>query len=346
MKQRTLAGIRKAAILHDRAALSGDKAEQDVAAQMDAVEWALRELGIDSVRLPVDLDLGEFKKRIGAARPDVVVNLVESLDRSDRLQTVVPMLLEDWRIPFTGSGSAAMLLANHKIMAKRMLADRDLPTPPCAWLERGGALRFLPDAPEPSGQLGDWIVKTLESHASLHLDDSSVLRGAGADLLGKRLAEAEARHGQPFFAERFVDGREFNLALLATADDEPEVLPVSEISFAALPPDKPRIVGYTAKWEEDSPEYLATPRTFDMGSGDGPLVRELSAIAVAVWRTFGLAGYARVDFRVDTAGRPYILEANANPALSPDAGFAAAAARAGMGYKELVRRIVAAATGA
>jgi D-alanine-D-alanine ligase len=66
----------------------------------------------------------------------------------------------------------------------------------------------------------------------------------------------------------------------------------------------------------------------------------LSRNALACWRLFGLGGYARVDFRVDSSGRPWILEINANPCLSPDAGFLAAAGRAGLDATRVVERIV------
>jgi D-alanine-D-alanine ligase len=58
---------------------------------------------------------------------------------------------------------------------------------------------------------------------------------------------------------------------------------------------------------------------------------------------FGLNGFARVDLRVDEEGRPWILEVNANPCLSPDAGFAAALAEAGVTFPDAVSRILAAA---
>jgi D-alanine-D-alanine ligase len=69
----------------------------------------------------------------------------------------------------------------------------------------------------------------------------------------------------------------------------------------------------------------------------------MTALALQAWDLFGLAGYARIDFRVDTAGRPWLLEVNANPCLSGDAGYVAAADEAGLSQLELVRRIVAAA---
>lgn len=332
--------VRQAIIIHDLAALSGDKADLDVTLQMDAVETVLRGRGVAVTRLPADLDLGRFKRRLLGLRPDLVFNLVESLDRSDRLQTILPLLLEDWRIPFTGSGSLAMHLANDKLAAKAAMLDNGLPTAGCAWLDSHGRLAFLP---ENGGEAGDWIVKTVESHASLFLDDTSVLANADAAALRDALRKAERERGQPFFAERFIKGREFNISVVENNDGHPVVLPAAEISFAGLPPGRPGIVGYAAKWVEESTEYLATPRVFPSREKDGALIDELSDLSLWTWKLLRLAGYARVDFRVDEQGRPFILEANANPCLSPDAGLAAAAARGGLSFDDLVVRIAGAA---
>ena len=99
---------------------------------------------------------------------------------------------------------------------------------------------------------------------------------------------------------------------------------------ATIPPGKPRIVDYAAKWHAGSFEFCNTVRRFEFDAADRPLLARLEDVAKACWRLFGLRGYARVDFRVDAAGRPWVLEVNVNPCLSPDAGFAAAAARRGL----------------
>ncbi|MDR1534573.1 MAG: D-alanine--D-alanine ligase [Planctomycetota bacterium] len=326
-------------LLYDRPALAGDRASREVANQLAAVEEALARLGCRAERLGLDLDLAEFKRRLEREKPDLVFNLVESLDASDRLQTVIPMLLENWRLPFTGSGSNAMFLANHKILAKRFLIANRLATPECVWLE-GTKPAFLPaSAPPEEAIAGAWIIKTVSSHASLHLDDASVIQSADLPRLVRRLGEAEDRFGQPFFAERFIKGREFNLSLIEAAPGEPETLPAAEIDFSRLPAGKVEMVGYAAKWDEESPEFLNTPRTFDLGGAAGPTAR-LEGMATAAWKALGLAGYARIDFRADSAGRLFILEANANPCLNPDAGLAAAAARAGLDYPALIRRLI------
>jgi D-alanine-D-alanine ligase len=139
-------------------------------------------------------------------------------------------------------------------------------------------------------------------------------------------------------AEVYVEGREFNLALLS-AREGVELLPPAEIVFDHYPEGKRRVVCYRAKWEEDSFEYGHTPRSFDFLCGPS-VIQRLEEIARACWDLFGLAGYARVDFRVDKEERPWVLEVNTNPCLSPDAGFAAAAARAGLSMTRVVERIV------
>jgi D-alanine-D-alanine ligase len=135
------------------------------------------------------------------------------------------------------------------------------------------------------------------------------------------------------------------IALLGgTEDGEPQILPPAEIRFVGYPDGKPTMVGYRAKWEEGSFEFNRTPRTFDFPAADSGLIRSLVDISRACWKAFDLRGYARVDFRVDRAGRPWVLEVNTNPCISPDAGFAAAAGRAGLTITDVVRRIVADAT--
>jgi D-alanine-D-alanine ligase len=140
-------------------------------------------------------------------------------------------------------------------------------------------------------------------------------------------------------AEPYLHGREFNVGLLA-APAGVEVLPVAEIVFEGYPAGKPRIVGFRAKWEPDSFEYRHTVRRFDFPRADAALLERLRLLSLAAWNALGVAGYARVDFRVGADGQPRILEVNANPCLTPDAGFAAAAERSGRSLAEAVVEIL------
>jgi D-alanine-D-alanine ligase len=188
-----------------------------------------------------------------------------------------------------------------------------------------------------------YILKAVWEHASRGLDEQNVVSQGGVGRVRERLSEFAARTGRPAFAEQFIEGRELNLSVLA-GPAGPEVLPPAEIDFSAFPPGKVRIVGYQAKWEAGSFEFAHTPRCFDFPHQDGPLLARLRELSLGCWQLFGLGGYARVDFRVDRAGQPWILEINTNPCLSPDAGFAAAVAQAAIPWDQAIGRIIEAAS--
>ncbi len=333
-----LAAIGPIVLAYDADALTGDAASRDVVDQLDAVEAALASLGGTTVRVGMTLDLATARESLKRLRPGLVFNLVESLGGSDRLQSVAAMLFEDMGLAFTGSGSLAMALSNHKLASKERLAMAGVPVPAGIRLDASGKPVLVGDgAPR-----GDWIVKALESHASLFLDDDMVLRDVTVADAAEAVRAATARHGQPFFAEQFIDGREFNLSVIA-GPNGPEVLPPAEIRFVDWDPARPRIVGYAAKWEEGTEQYQRSVRHFDFVDEDEALLLRLRDVSLVVWKALGLGGYARVDFRVDAAGIAYVLEANANPCLTPDAGFAAAAGQGGMTFRDVVGRIADAA---
>lgn len=309
--------------------------EADVLVQVAQVGEALLAEQHEVVTVPCDLNLAALAERLSAERPDAVFNLVEGLGGQGRLIAVVPYLLDSLGIPYSGCPADAVHSTSHKVETKRRLLEAGLPTP--AFFEAGGA------GPG-DGKQDRWIVKSVWEDASLGMDDAAVTDG-GARAAAALLADRARTVGAPWFAEAFVEGREFNLGLLegAAGQDGPLVLPAAEMTFPEYPDDKPRIVGYAAKWDPASFEYNHTVREFPEASTDGPLLAEMARLARACWTLFGLRGYARVDFRVDAAGRPFILEINVNPCLSEDAGFAAALDRGGISYREAVTRILATA---
>jgi D-alanine-D-alanine ligase len=326
------------AVLHN--AVSGADApdEQDVLVQAAAVRTALERLGHRSWPLPCTLDLATVRARLLEQRPDLVFNLVESLDGTGRLIHLVPALLDHLRVRFTGAPTEAILATSHKLMAKERLRALGLPTP--AWI--GPFPPGLPALPGPAADdaSSKWIVKSLWEHASIGIDEASLQLFADAQAARSALERRVHDLGGACFAERFVDGREFNLSVLA-GPQGPEVLPPAEIRFEGYADGVPRVVGYRAKWDADSYEFHHTPRRFDFPAEDAALLAQLRALALECWAGFGLGGYARVDFRVDAQHRPWILEVNANPCLSPDAGFAAALAQARIEFPQAIERIVA-----
>ncbi len=329
----------RVALLHDQLAAGARADELDVLVQMRAIADALHTLGHHTECLPFTLQLGDVSHSLRKSAPDLVCNLVEAVGGHGRLIYLAPALLDSLGIPYTGAHTEAMFLTSNKVLTKRWLRAAGLPTPVWFTQDDLAGLSIVPR--------GRYLIKSVWEEASVGLDEDSLVEVEDAAALQKEIDRRRDRLGGEGFAEEYVDGREFNLSLLAVGEGQGgeggacRVLPAAEIEFVDYAPDKPRIVGYRAKWVEDSFEYRHTQRTFAVEPADRPLVDELVRLAQAAWRHCSLRGYARVDFRVDAVGRPWILEINANPCLSPDAGFAAAAAEAGIGYKDLVAEIVA-----
>jgi D-alanine-D-alanine ligase len=313
-----------APVLHGAASDRPDEADTIFAAE--SVAAALGRLGYDAEILALGLDLSRLASLRNRA-PSVIVNLVDALDGDCKLAPMVPLALEHHGLKFTGGGSAPWLATLSKTQSKRALRAAGLPTPD--WWSAS-------QAPQAKGRV---IVKADIEHGSLGMDAGSVLNAAQA---AEEIAARAARFGTPFFAESFIEGREFNLSLLAT-ESGLRVLPIAEIDFVSFDAGQPRIVGYDAKWTPDSAVYRGTPRRFELELADAALAAQLSDLARSCWDLFELRGYARVDFRVDETGAPFILEVNVNPALSPDAGFAAAALEAGLDYDALIGAILTAA---
>jgi D-alanine-D-alanine ligase len=174
------------------------------------------------------------------------------------------------------------------------------------------------------------ICKPAAEDASLGVEQRSVVRNQRQ--LAARV-EAMLEQWDEIVVQRFIDGREINVGVVGD-----EVLPIAEIDFAGLPSDRWRIVTYRSKWETGSVEDLgAVPRC--PARLAARVATAARRIALAAWRTVGGSGYGRVDMRIDSAGKPWILEVNANPDIDPDAGLARMARVAGMEYPALIRAI-------
>jgi D-alanine-D-alanine ligase len=312
-------------VLHSDIAPDAPPEDADTLIAARAVEAALVSRGHAACRASYRKDRGALALLLKEAAPDIVFNLVEGIDGLGSLAPEAPRALKalGWR--YTGVAAEPMDLTNDKPRTKAVLRKAGLATPdwcvPPSWQGLGA---------------GSYIVKAALEDASLGLDDGCVVQGREAVMA--RAADCAARHGGGWFAEAFIAGREFNIAML-----DGRVLPMAEMRFERWPEGKPRIVGYDAKWQEESPGWNGTVRSFGVEQAEPVLAGALKGACERVWALFGLSGFARVDFRVGADGVPQILEINANPCITPDAGFAAAATRAGMSYAELVEALVLAA---
>lgn len=297
--------------------------EIDSIVTAEAVATALTSLGYAVEVIALKPGLAGLET-LPARRPLVVFNLVDAVGDDCRLAPMVPARLDALDLPYTGAGTSAWLATLSKVATKLKLRHAGLPTPD--WSDDGTGL-------DPAARV---IVKADWEHGSLGMHAGSVVSGVDAP---RAIAEHERRWNTEFFAEGFIEGREFASSLIEGPNGV-EALPLRETVFQGFAPGAPQITGYDAKWTPDSGAWAGTPRRFGIEHDEPKLAAELNGLALACWQLFGVRGYARVDFRVDATGAPYILEVNMNPCLGEDAGFAAAAAHAGLAYEALIARIV------
>jgi D-alanine-D-alanine ligase len=299
----------------------------DSAAQVDAATEALKSKGHDARAVMFEPDPLLMKAVIAEHQPDVVFNLVESVWDKGYYSVFAPLLLRDLNVKFTGGTADMYAVTEHKVQAKRILRMAGLPTPDWA----------LPPNWDGFKEGTRYIIKAFNEDASLGLDDNSIVTTKEAATA--RHAHCMATFGGRWYAEEYVHGREFNVGLVEQDDGRPMVLPIAEMMFEDWAEERPKVVGYDAKWTVTSADYKATHRAFGWDRHEPRLARSLETIALRCWDLYALRSYARVDFRVDEMGRPFILETNCNPCIEPDAGFPGAAEQAGMTYADLIEHI-------
>jgi D-alanine-D-alanine ligase len=317
--------MKKALVLINKISGHPTEDELDVLVQAESVKKSMNELGYECQQELFDLDLTNITSILKNNPPDLVFNLVETVDRRGELIHFPPSLLESFNVPFTGSGSFALMLTTNKIRTKNILKSHGLPTP--VW--------FTNNHDGNPDKRKKYIIKPAWEDGSAGITDNSIIAGDGINL-SELSGELKQKN---MFIEEYIHGREFNLSVIG-GKNGPELMPVAEMQYLDFPEDKPRILNYASKWDTGSFEYSHTVRTFEITESDRDLSSTLADLTRKCWDIFELRGYARVDFRADENNNPYILEINTNPCLSPDAGFTAACAEAGLSYTEMINRII------
>lgn len=301
-----------------------------------AVCGAIRDYG-----LPCDImglegrDLDRLIARLRDDPPDLVFNLCESLAGDTRNEMLVPAVLEMFKVPYTGPGPLALGLCLDKSRTKQVLLDAGVPTPAYRVIRSEAELEG-PDDPLGLDSLDyPFFVKLLREDASIGIDASNRVEDRAQ--LAHRSRELIRQHHQPVLAERYIEGREVNVTVLGNGGAA-RVLPLHEIDFAKLPPGRPRILTYAAKWDDKHTDYIGTVPV-PMVDVAPEVEREIQRVALASFKALGLCDFGRVDLRVDAAGTPWVIDINPNCDLSPDAGVSRTARAAGLDYPHLVGRI-------
>jgi D-alanine-D-alanine ligase len=305
----------------------GREAREDVMRVAAALADALGRGGTRAEPLAVEGNRLDFVEALRRERPDLVINLCESLAADARGEMVVPCLLDMLGQPYTGSSALSLALALHKPKAKELLRARGVSTPGFA------VVACLEDVARVALPF-PLIVKPSREDASMGVDVDSVVHDA-AGL--RRACEAVLRtFQQPALVEQYIAGREIYVPLLGNTPRR--ALPLTEIHFGQYFDTRPNIVTYKSKWEPGSPEWDDTPS--GPSQVEPALHERLVRTALEAFAALDCQDYGRVDLRVSPEGVPYVIDINPNCDLHPTAGYARTAASAGLDYPTLANTLV------
>ena len=308
-------------ILYNKISKNPSDDELDVLDQVKIVADALTEMSYQVKEQQLEMNLEKAVKEIRKTKPAIIFNLVESIDNKGEFAFFAPSVLASLDIPFTGNPVVPMFISSNKVLAKKELQRIGIPTPD--WLMTDDLQKIRNEK--------KYILKPTWEEGSLGLDEDSIFEGSDRAFL----ESLKSKNKNYYFIEEFIDGREFNVSILGTKNG-PKVLPMAEMTFMKFPEGKPKIMGYTAKWKEDSFEYINTRRTFSIPKSDKDIKDKITEICIKCWNEIGFKGYVRIDFRVSEQRIPYVIDLNLNPCISPSGGFVAASEKAGYKFTEII----------
>lgn len=294
----------------------------------DVVE-ALHSLGHETRVVGGAVDIAEVREALDRWKPHIVFNLLEEFGGAG---VYVPYLLgwlELMGIPFTGCNPSGLHLADSKQLMKKVLRFHRIPSPDFAIFHRGRVVR----RPRRLGL--PLIVKSAVAHGSVGISQASVV--TTDEKLAERVAFVHERLNTDAIAEQYIEGRELYVGLLG--NQRLETFPVWELSFDNLAEGAAAIATEKVKWD------LEYQRRRGIRSGPSRrlpngVAERLVRLSKRVYRTLGLSGYARMDFRLTPSGGLFLLEPNPNPDLALDEDFALSAKAGGIRFQQLIHRIL------
>lgn len=279
----------------------GISSEREISLESGRCVYEALKKNFDQVQL---IDVNEnFEKEILHIKADVFFNILHGVFGEDGQ---VQSILEKNGKKFTGSGSKSCSITMDKILTKELLARNKIVTSP-----------FLRIAPS---------LNHAEIYEALGLPlvVKPILGGSSVELyIIKSMEELQKVPLKPhLFAEKFIKGREFTIGII-----EGKALPVIEIATTK------GVYDFDAKYISNSTNYL-----FDSLSPE--LEKRMQLIAEKVYQLTESEGVARVDFILSSDNEPYVLEINSIPGMTTHSLLPKAAAKIGITFEELCKKIV------
>lgn len=288
---------------------------------------ALRKLDHEPVYLEID---GHDQTLISLAKSkaDLFFNLTESYAGDDTKDKNLAAYFDLLDMPYTGTGPEGMFLAQDKALAKKIFNFHGITTPQFA-ISYKGKLDHAHDLEFPL------IVKPTSEDGSIGIDSGSIVESVKE--LMERIHYIHEEFDSPALLEKYIEGREIYAAVMGNND--PEALPLVELDMSKLPDGIPRIAGYEMKFEKDTEAYKTT-KSVIAENLDEKTIKRLQETAIDAYKALKLRDYGRIDMRLTSDEKIFVIEANPNPWLSSQAEFAMAGRKSGRSYTEIIKDIV------
>ena len=297
------------------------------------MEWDvvkhLRQRGHELRLIEVHDDLTPIRQALEEFEPRVVFNLLEDFNDVVVFDQNVVSYLELLRVPYTGCNPRGLTLARDKGLARKLLSYHRIPSPDFTVvpLDRKPVL--------PKRLSYPLIVKSLTYEASAGISQASVV--VNDEQLAKRVRFVHDTLYTPAIVEQYIEGRELYVGVIG--NHRLRVFPVWEMFFDEMKGDNWPIATERVKWN------VSYQKRHGIDTAEAKLPPEVAAriqhLAKRTYRALELTGYARIDFRMDQGGCPFVIEANPNPQLAEEEDFAQSALKAGVSYANLLERIMA-----
>ncbi len=293
---------------------------------VQSVKQALTQLGHSVQILPLRPPLSSAFNELDNIDADLVFNLFEGFNGWPESEAAIAHHLENLGVCFTGCSSRTLRICENKDLVRRYLQAFDIPTPQWQVLHPGRHDQFMLDFP--------CIVKPAGEHASRGLTEHSVIEDLPA--LRKQVEIIWQNYQQLSLAETFLPGREFRA--LITGNWDYNIYPIEEIVYS-LPPDKPRLLTYAAKWVKGD-EYFEGTRETCPAEVDRALKETIEKMAVRAYQVLDCRNYASIDLRQDKDGQLNVIDVNPNTDISMEGAARFPIEAQGVGYTDFIYEIL------
>jgi len=274
-------------------------AEVEVEERAEDVIKEIAKLGIAVKGYPADK---YFLTNILVDKPDLVLNLVDTVHGKDELQPAIPGALELSDMQYTGAGMRGLVIGNSRHLFKQLLLAHDIPTPPYKFI-RDLRSKLSEDMGTPL------IVKLNESGGSVGIDNRAVKETLEA--AQKKVEKMITTYKIPVIVERFIDGPE--LTAVIYDDGRKKHVFVGQKIFHIKP---------DGKHDFTSLESYEDLHAYKYKTPEQNIVDKVSQLAARAFDILGCRDYAKFDIRwEETTSTPYFIDCNPNTAFGPDKGL-------------------------